>query len=128
MSRQACAKILLVDSDALFASVCAARLEHEGFSVQCVTDSAQGMLAINRETPDAILLDMQATEFGGLELLRQLKKEPGLGRIPVLMMAERECSEDAESCFKEGAAEYLAKAHLVPGDTARTIKRALQLN
>ena len=128
MSTQACAKILLIDGDAFFASNCAENLEREGFSVRCVADGAQGLNAARLEIPYAILLDMQAPAVGGFDLLRQVKSDPDLWRVPVLMLAEEERAEDAERCLKEGAREYLAKAHLVPGDAARNVKRVLQLS
>ncbi|MFA5853913.1 MAG: response regulator [Patescibacteria group bacterium] len=128
MPNQAYAKILLVDGDAFFASACAASLESEGFSVLCVTDGEQGLSVAAREIPDAILLDMKAPKLDGFEFLRRLKNDQELCDVPVLMLAEQERIEDAERCFKEGATEYLVKAHLVPGDAARNVKRVLQLS
>jgi CheY-like chemotaxis protein len=127
MMTEACAKVLLADGDAFFASACAANLESEGFSVQCVADGESCLNAAIREVPDAILLDLRAPKLDGLEVLRRLKNDPSLRGVPVLMLAEHERKEDVERCFEEGASEYLGKAHLVPGDAARNVKRALRL-
>jgi CheY-like chemotaxis protein len=128
MTDHACAKILLVDGDAFFASACASNLEREGFIVRCVADGEQGLRAAEQEIPDAILLDIHAPRMCGLEVLRRLKNDQGLNGIPVFMLAEHERSEDAERCLEGGATEYLVKAHLVPGDAARNVKRVLQLS
>jgi two-component system alkaline phosphatase synthesis response regulator PhoP len=128
MSHRAYAKILLVDGDAFFASTCAASLESEGFSVQCVADGEWCLNEAAREIPDAILLDVQTPKLDGLEILRRLKNDQDLCDIPVLMLSEQDRSEDAERCFKGGATDYLVKAHLVPGDAARNVKRVLQLS
>ncbi len=121
-------KVLLIDGDAFFASVCAARLESDGFSVRCATDGENGLRSALFEEPDVILLDLHAPRTGGLEALQALKKHPALRKIPVLMLAEKGRSEDAKRCFREGAVEYLAKTQLVPGDVARNVKYALQLS
>lgn len=78
--------------------------------------------------PEAILLDVQAPKLSGLEVLRKLKNDPDLRDIPVFMLGEQERKDIVERCFESGASEYLGKAHLIPGDVARNVKRALRLS
>lgn len=123
MLRERTGCVLLVDSDAFFASGCASRLEEEGFSVACEGDAERGFEAVLRERPDTILLSAEQ-----LSLLERVRNTPSFSAIPVVALAERGCPEEAERCLQAGARDYLVKAHLVSGDVARIVRSVLELN
>ncbi|MHC4271062.1 MAG: response regulator [Planctomycetota bacterium] len=80
-------KIVIVDDDPDFRSAIQATLESEGYPVIAAADRTQGMEKIRNEKPDLAVLDVMMTVCDdGFEMARQLKKDPELGRIPILML------------------------------------------
>ena len=81
------AKILIVDDDPDFIDVLKTILESEQYNVVTAADRTEGMEEIKAEKPDLAILDvMMATWQDGFEMSRQLKKDPQLKDMPVLML------------------------------------------
>jgi CheY-like chemotaxis protein len=80
-------KILIVDDDSDFVSAVKAILESENYMVVTAADRAEGMEKIRTERPNLAILDvMMATWQDGFEMARDLKNDPKLKTIPILMM------------------------------------------
>lgn len=120
-------KILLIEDDAFLAGVYATKFGLEGFDVFQAADGEAGLKAAEKHEPDAILLDILMPKMDGFEVLRRLKRDPKLGKVPVLMLTNLGQKEDVERCLKEGADDYLIKAHFVPGEAVRKVKRVLDV-
>jgi CheY-like chemotaxis protein len=81
------AKIIIVDDDADFASAVRAILESKNYTVITASDAAEGMEKIRTEKPDLAILDvMMATWQDGFEMSRELKNNPELKKMPILML------------------------------------------
>ena len=59
--------------------------------------------------PDLILLDLNMPGMGGKEFLRQLKADPELGAIPVVILTVSDSDKDILESFKLHAAGYVKK-------------------
>jgi CheY-like chemotaxis protein len=59
--------------------------------------------------PAMILLDIRMPKIDGLEVLRQLKADPALSRIPVVMLTSSRESLDRSTCYRLGITSYVAK-------------------
>lgn len=59
--------------------------------------------------PDLILLDLNMPGMGGKEFLRQLKADPELGAIPVVILTTSDSDKDILESFKLHAAGYVKK-------------------
>ncbi len=66
--------------------------------------------------PSLILLDMVLPDEGGLAVLKRLKEEPALARIPVILIADVSSPSDRERGRTLGAVEYIVKMHLEPSE------------
>lgn len=60
--------------------------------------------------PCLILLDLNMPKMNGIEFLRAVKEEPGLRRIPVLVLTTSNEQSDVVTCFELGAAGYMLKS------------------
>jgi CheY-like chemotaxis protein len=70
-----------------------------GAKVDVAQDGRQALRLARRKRPDAILTDLAMPRMDGLELVRRLRADPALSRVPVLAVSGR--NEDAdfmESC------------------------------
>lgn len=127
-SNDTAVKILLVEDDAFLAGVYATKFELEGFKVFHAADGEQGVKMAEKRQPDVILLDILMPKMDGFEALRRLKLDPKLAHVPVVMLTNLGQKDDVERCLKGGAADYLIKAHFVPGEAVRKVRSVLHLN
>jgi CheY-like chemotaxis protein len=81
------AKIMIVDDDPDYINVVKTILEREQYTVVTASDKTEGMEKIRTEKPDLAILDVMMNAWqDGFEMSRQLKKDPQLKNIPVLML------------------------------------------
>lgn len=65
--------------------------------------------APDRPLPDLILLDLRLPKVDGLEVLRQLKADSGLRRIPTVILTTSKTEQDMLAAYDHGAGSYLVK-------------------
>ena len=80
------AKILLVDDDADFVESTKVVLESKPYEVIVAVNGDEGLRKAREEKPDLILLDIIMPIEDGFTAAEQLKKDPQLANIPVLML------------------------------------------
>jgi CheY-like chemotaxis protein len=59
--------------------------------------------------PAMILLDIKMPKIDGLEVLRQLKADPALSHIPVVILTSSRESPDRSACYRLGITSYVTK-------------------
>jgi CheY-like chemotaxis protein len=79
-------KILLIDDDADFVESTKIVLESKPYEVIVAVDGNDGLRKAREEKPDLILLDIIMPVENGFTAAEQLKKDPKLAKIPVLML------------------------------------------
>ncbi len=81
------AKILIVDDDLDFTKALQTTLESQRYTVLTAADKTEGMGKIKAEKPDLLILDvMMSTWQDGFEMARELKKDPELQNMLILML------------------------------------------
>jgi CheY-like chemotaxis protein len=80
------ARILLVDDDADFVESTKTVLESKPYEVIIAVNGDEGLRKAREEKPDLILLDIIMPVEDGFMAAEQLKKDPELAQIPVLML------------------------------------------
>ncbi|NJL86470.1 MAG: response regulator [Leptolyngbyaceae cyanobacterium SM1_1_3] len=89
--------ILAVDdsSDSLF--LIQAILEEEDCKLTLAEDGRSALEQIEQSPPDLVLLDVMLPELSGYEVLQQIRKNPQLPFVPVLLMTAHEETDVAEA-------------------------------
>ncbi len=81
-------KVLVVDDDPSFRTICRAILSKSGYTVVTAVDGADGLAKAREERPDVVLLDfMMATPMEGQEAIWNIREDPDLQGLPVLMIS-----------------------------------------
>lgn len=77
--------------------------------LRLATDGRSGIRAALAAMPDVILLDMHLPDIDGLELLRQLQRDPVCADIPVVVVSADATPARIEEALAAGARHYLTK-------------------
>jgi CheY-like chemotaxis protein len=87
-------KILIVDDDLETLRLVGMMLQRQGYTIVAANSGAQALSMAITEQPDLILLDVMMPEMDGYEVARQLRADPGLTQIPILMFTAKSQVED----------------------------------
>jgi len=63
----------------------------------------------NGQLPDLIFLDINMPEKDGFEVLTELKSDPVLRTIPVIVFTTTDCQEDVDRAYEKGANTFVTK-------------------
>ena len=80
------ARILLIDDDADVVEATKTILESKLYEVMVASEGDEGLRKAREKNPDLILLDVIMPVKDGFTAAEQLKKDPQLSKIPVLML------------------------------------------
>jgi two-component system response regulator MtrA len=101
--------ILVADDDGDICEMIARKLSRAGHDVRTCADGPSVLAALQRATPDLVVLDLNMPGMSGLDLCRALRTDPGTADVPVLMLTARTQDADVEAGFAAGADDYLHK-------------------
>ena len=65
--------------------------------------------SVHGQLPDLILLDINMPNKNGFEVLAELKSDPVLRRLPVVVFSTSDSQEDIERAYEEGASSFITK-------------------
>lgn len=100
-------KILLVDDEKEFVETLAERMRARGMEVATATSAPEALVLSDKESFDAIVLDLQMPEMDGLEALKRFKeKNPD---IQVILLTGQATVEKGVQAMKLGALDLLEK-------------------
>ena len=116
-------RILVVDDEKMIRWGLRTALEQSGYQVEEAETAAAAIEAVNRETPDVVLLDYKLPDRTGLEVLRAIK--PIAPSLPVVMITAHASVDGAVEAMKVGAYDYFGKPFEIE-EVLLTVGRALE--
>ena len=119
------AKVLIVEDDSLIVKIYTTRLQAEGFEVQSAQDGLEGVTKMREFVPDVVLLDVMMPKLDGFGLVTEIKKDPKLQTIPIIMYSNMNNEEEIQRAKSLGVVEFLIKANLTPNQVIEKIKQYL---
>jgi DNA-binding response OmpR family regulator len=102
-------KILFVDDEPDLVSTVECRLKWADFDVVTALNGKEGLDKATAEKPNLILLDTNMPVMNGYEMLEQLRKNPQLKDIPVIMLTAMCEAQDIAKASSYGIADYITK-------------------
>lgn len=98
--------LLLVDDDAQIHDLLGAMLTRDGYRVLHASNGREAVARARGDRPAAILLDIMMPQIDGWTVLSELKNDPGLSSIPVIIVS---MLDERPLGLSLGAAEFLTK-------------------
>jgi two-component system, cell cycle response regulator DivK len=115
-------KILIIEDDALTAKVYREFLERSSFEVDVETNGAAALQRIEKNGPDAIVVDIIMPTMNGIEFMKRLRAIEQYKSIPVLAYTTAFIPHLIQEAKAAGANEVFDKAKL----NGPLLKNALQ--
>jgi two-component system cell cycle response regulator DivK len=103
------ARILVVEDNALNIKLFCDLLSAHGHEAMPVTDSRLALDAARDLKPDLVITDIQLPYLSGLDLICQIRAEPGLADVPIMAVTAYAASGDDERIRAAGAQAYVSK-------------------
>lgn len=122
------AKILLVEDDAILVEMYEAKFELEGHDIKVATNGEDALSTLTEFTPELILLDILMPKLNGFHVLKEIKKQPNLRQIPIILLTnlgEAEVDMNRELASALGVNDYLIKSHHTPDEVVAKAVKAL---
>ncbi|MDC0116086.1 phosphate regulon transcriptional regulator PhoB [Octadecabacter sp.] len=111
--------VLIVEDEPAQREVLVYNIEAEGFRVSQAEDGEQGLLLVDEDAPDVIVLDWMLPSVSGIEVCRQLKMRSDTRAIPIIMLSARSEEVDRVRGLETGADDYVVKPYAVAELMAR---------
>lgn len=102
-------QILLVEDRPDIAELIAFHLAKEGYEVVQAYDGEEAVKKLSETSIDLIVLDLMLPKISGLEILKKIKQDPHLKKIPVIIESARGDDADIIMGLEMGAEDYVTK-------------------
>ncbi|MFT3912783.1 MAG: response regulator transcription factor [Anaeromyxobacteraceae bacterium] len=100
-------RILVIEDDPSILRGLQLNLSMEGYTVRSSMDGAQGLEMARTEAPDLVIVDVMLPSLGGLEIVREIRKDDP--DLPVLILSAKGQESDKVAGLQLGADDYLVK-------------------
>lgn len=104
-------KVLLAEDNTVNQRLASRLLEKQGHRVSTVSNGLEAISAVERDSFDAVLMDVQMPLMDGLDATRRIRERERLsGRhVPIIALTARAMSGDSEVCVEAGMDAFLSK-------------------
>jgi CheY-like chemotaxis protein len=121
---QAKLRILLAEDNAINQKVASATLHRRGFQVTIVNNGLEAIEAIENQTFDLVLMDVQMPKMDGLQATAAIRRRETAsgGHLPIIALTAHAMQEDRERCLTAGMDDYAAKP-INPSELEKTIRK-----
>ncbi len=103
------ARILVADDDVDIRELVEFKLSTMGHDIVAVGDGAAAVEACRAQKPDLAVLDVMMPGVSGLDAIREIRSDPALADLPVILLTARAQESDVETGFDSGADDYITK-------------------
>jgi two-component system phosphate regulon response regulator PhoB len=119
------ATIAVIEDDPDIRELLSFSLAKEGWVLRFAEDGEKGLKMMSDNAPDCLVLDIMLPGMDGYEVLRRVKADPALRRVPVIMTTARGEEADVVSGLELGADDYVVKPYS-PKILAARVRAALR--
>jgi two-component system, sensor histidine kinase and response regulator len=103
------ARVLLVEDNDINQMVARELLEHIGLVVDIAGDGQVALEMVGRQPYELVLMDMQMPVMDGVTATREIRKLPGMARLPIIAMTANAMEQDRRKCMEAGMNDVVIK-------------------
>jgi DNA-binding response OmpR family regulator len=104
--------ILIVDDDADLLHILSLLLKRLGVEVKRTTSASMALQWLKEtDRVDLIILDLKLPDMDGTEVLRQIRDNPDLDQVPVMILSAKGDPATIRQVLNSGADDYLTKPY-----------------
>ena len=118
-------KICIIDDDPDIVEIYSIKLKNEGFEIISAPNGEIGLDKVRAEKPDLILLDILMPKKNGAEVLRELKNDPAVSKIPVIVLSNVSDDKTIEKIGSFSTHFYAIKSLTTPEKISGMVKEVL---
>jgi DNA-binding response OmpR family regulator len=115
--------VMFIDGEPSLRKNVTSHLSELGLEVVAVGDGDGALAALRERRPDIVCIDVNLPRMSGYEVCEQIRSDPQLAGLPVLMTCDRASPEARAHSYEAGADVHLGK----PYSLARLAKEVLRL-
>lgn len=112
----------MIEEDYFLRKIYRNKLSLAGFEFIEATNGVEGLNKIIFEKPDLVLLDLILPRKNGLDVLIEMRKNPKLKDIPVIVLSVLGQESDIKRAFSLGSQEYLVKSEVSLSEVVEKVK------
>ena len=102
-------RVLLIEDEPNIIEAISFILSRDGWTVHTHADGATAMGRLEESRPDLLILDVMLPGRSGFDILRQVRADPALADLPVLMLTARGQQKDRDLAAELGATHFMTK-------------------
>lgn len=112
VGQQEGSKVLVVDDEIMNLQVLKNQLELAGYQVVLCSQGLEALDYLRQNDVDLLILDLMMPQISGLSMLQEIRKQPNLSDLPVLLLTAKTQTKDLLQGFECGTDDYLTKPFL----------------
>ena len=102
-------KVLIADDEQNIVISLEFLMKREGFEVVVANDGEEAIRRIRADQPDLVLLDVMMPKKSGFEVCQEVKSDPALGAVRILMLTAKGRDTELAKGLALGADAYMTK-------------------
>jgi len=117
--------VLIVEDDQFISKAFKETFEAEGFVVKVAFNGEEALSILRKFMPDIILLDLVMPVKNGFEVLKDVKRQDKLSKIPIIVATNLGEEQYIVKAKEMGANDYILKSELSLSDLVKKVKLRL---
>ncbi|MFA5871835.1 MAG: response regulator [Parcubacteria group bacterium] len=118
--------VLIVEDDLFMVSLLEKKFSPEEYHILKASNVTQAREILGSSKIDLMLLDVVLPGTDGFTFLKELKQNEKYNNIPVIITSNLGQQEEIDKGIKEGASDYIVKAHSTPGEIVEKVEKILK--
>jgi chemosensory pili system protein ChpA (sensor histidine kinase/response regulator) len=116
--------VMVVDDSITMRKVTGRVLERNNMEVMTAKDGVDAVEKMAERVPDLVLLDIEMPRMDGYEVAQNMKSDPRLKDVPIIMITSRTGDKHRQRAMDIGVDRYLGKPYQEPELDAQRVRRA----
>ncbi|MCX6779179.1 MAG: response regulator [Candidatus Magasanikbacteria bacterium] len=118
--------VLIVEDDEVLLRALYLLFHNSGYTIASATDGDSALKMTERLHPDLVLLDLLLPKMNGFDVLRNIKVDPKIKDVPVIVLSNLGDQSDIDKAKTLGALDYYVKANTELSSLEDKIKKILE--